>query len=148
MRQGAVILLALLSGCNGEPDSAETRLRQILAEAEEAAERRETGFFRTLIAEDYTDRHGRSRSNMIDLARVYFLRNQSIHILSRIEAIEFSAPELARIELVAGLAGRDQEPSSAWEIQADVYRFELEMRLGDEGDWKLIDASWRRGARE
>lgn len=139
--------LALLGACS-DPESPEAHLRATLAEAEEAAEQRDLGFFRALIAEDYSDRRGRNRSEIIQRAWLYFNQNQSIHVLSSIESIEFPIPELARVELVAGLAGRDKQASSVWDLQADVYRFELEMRLDDAGDWKLIRAGWHRGVHE
>lgn len=139
-----VCLFLLLAACS-DPESPEARVRAILAEAEAAAEERDIGFFRNLIAEDYSDKRGRNRSEIIQQAWFYFQRNQFIQVLSRIESIEFPVPELTRVELVAGLAGRDEQAASVWELQADVYRFELEMRLDGDGEWKLIHAGWRRG---
>ncbi len=114
--------------------------------AEAAAEAREQGFFRDFIAEDYSDDMGRDRAEMLALARVYFLRNQSIHILSRIESIEFLIPELAKVTLSAGMAGRDGQADGQWTLRADVYRFELELRRAGGEDWELIRAQWERGA--
>jgi hypothetical protein len=142
-----VASLSLLLGCSGDPESPEAQVRATLAEAEAAAEDRDVGFFEELLAEDYSDHRGRNRQEIINSTKFYFVRHQSIHVLSRIDSIEFPIPELAKVELVAGLAGRGKE-SSALDLEADAYRFELELRQDDAGDWRLIGASWRRGVQK
>ena len=146
-RSAVIAALSLLLGCSGDPESPEAQVRATLAAAEAAAEEKDVDFFEELIAEDYSDHGGRNRQGIIDFTRFYFFRHQSIHVLSRIESIEFPIPELAKVELVAGLAGRGDE-SSVFDLEADAYRFELELRQDDAGDWKLIGASWRRGVQK
>lgn len=147
-RSAVIASFLLLLGCSGDPESPEAQVRATLAAAEAAAEEKDVDFFEELIAEDYSDHRGRSRQEVIDFTKFYFFRHQSIHVLSRIESIEFPIPELARVELVAGLAGSGEE-SSVFDLEADAYRFELELRRDDGGDeWKLIGASWRRGVQK
>lgn len=143
---GSLSLLILASaGCGQDSGSPEQQVRDLLERAEEAAEAREVGFFSDFIAEDYSDDMGRDRAALIALTRLYFLQHQSIHVLSRIESIDFPVEELARVALVAGLAGRDEQADSQWDLRADVYRFALDLRRGADG-WKLTRAEWRRGA--
>lgn len=117
------VLLLALAACSGQPESLETEIRAFVAKAESAAEQRNSGELRALIAEDYLDAQGHDRKTIEQLIRLHVFRNQSIHALTRIRAIEFPEPERALVVVMAALAG--QPVASADElagVNANVYQ--------------------------
>ena len=70
-------------------------------------------------------------------ARGYFIANQSVHLLTRIESLEFPAPDEARVKLQVGMAGRGGEPGAA-NLSADLYDFDLALvREGERVEGQL-----------
>jgi hypothetical protein len=136
----ALTALAGLTGCSSPDPDAE--IAALLERAEAAAEARETGFFRDLISEDYVDRRGRTRADVIDMIRGYFFVNARIDVVSRVQSVEVSGDDAAEIVLLAALVSR-AEGRSVLGTAGDFYRLELE--LAKEGsDWRVIGADWGR----
>ena len=105
------VALALLAACSG-PASPEQQVRAVIDSMETAVE-----------------------------ARGYFVANQSVHLLTRIESLEFPSPDEARVKLQVGMAGRGGQPGAS-SLNADLYDFDLALvREGDE--WKVSYADWR-----
>lgn len=124
------------------PRDPDGELRALIEAAETAAEARDTGFFRNLISADYADRRGQRRDDVVNTLRAYFLLNQTIEIVSRIEAIELFGDDAASIKLQTAAVGR-ADGRSVLDIDGDLYRIELE--LGREGsEWRIIGADWNR----
>jgi hypothetical protein len=73
--------------------------------------------------------------------RGYFFINQSIHLLTRIEEVQFPGDELATAHVSVGMLG--QQAQEDWAFAADVYEFDIQLRRID-GEWKLQSAEWRR----
>ncbi len=72
------------------------------------------------------------------MLRFYFLRQQSVAILTSIDEIVVMGETAAQVTLTVGMAGTD---ASALGVRADAYNFELELEhTGDE--WMLIGARW------
>jgi hypothetical protein len=117
-------------------------LRALIERAEAAVEARDTGFFRSLISADYADRRGQDRDDVVNMLRAYFLLNQRIEVVNRIEAIELFGDDAASVKLQTAAVGL-AEGRSILGIDGDFYRIELE--LGREGDgWRVIGADWNR----
>lgn len=132
----------LATGCGA--DDSEARIRALIAEAEQAAEARDVGFFSGVLADRYSDAHGNDREAMLRALRGYFIANQRIEILSRVDAIVIEGDGAARAVVHAGMVGRR---AGADGIDADLYRFEL--TLVDDGDyWRVIRADFRRAGGE
>jgi hypothetical protein len=150
IRRGASLALlaawvcASLLSCGSEPDSAEARIRALLEKAESAAEDRDAGTLIELVSKDYTDNHKRDRKNIHGILGFYFLRNQAIHLLSRVQKITFPELDRAEVTVVVAMAGRRIESVEELAgVRADLYQFEFQ--LVDEGvdDWKVSRAEWR-----
>lgn len=138
----AVAILLAVSGCSPPDDEAE--LRELLAAMESAAEARDTGFFRGLIAESYIDASGRRRDEIIDSIRGFFFVNSSVEVVTRVERIEVVADEVAEIGLQAAVIGNSGR--GVLGRDADFYTLDLELaRTGS--DWQVIGASWERPGR-
>lgn len=138
-------LAAFVAGCAAnDPD---TEIRALLAGAEQAAEERDTGFFADLLAASYRDAHGNDRQQVINLVRGYFIANQHIEIVSRIEDIELEGTGAARAVVYAGMLGQRAGADLLGGLRGDMYRFELEL-VNDGGDWQIIGARWDRALGE
>jgi outer membrane biogenesis lipoprotein LolB len=134
------IALALLTACS-DPASPEQQVRAVIDSLETAVESRDVGALVEHISPNYRDSQGQDRAEASRYARGYFVANQSVHLLTRIESLEFPAPDEARVKLQVGMAGRGGEPGAS-SLNADLYDFDLALvREGDE--WKLSYADWR-----
>ena len=137
-----LILTLLLIACSRDATPPEVQIRTLVANAQSAAEARDAPGLRALIADDYTDAQGNDRKAMENLIRLHILRNQSIHLFTRIHAIAFPQPDHATVRVAAAMAGRPV--ANAGELvgmNANLYRFDLELvRRG--GDWRVQRAAW------
>jgi hypothetical protein len=135
----------LAAGC-GSTDP-ETELRAVLAAAEAAAESRDAGFFADLVAESYRDSRGNDRDQLVRMVRGLFLANQRIEIVSRVDEIVLEGADAARAVLHAGMLGQRSGGELLVGVDADLYRFELEL-VNDGGEWQVIGADWNRALGE
>jgi len=129
--------VALLAACGASDPEAE--VRALLTAAEQAAEARDTGFFRAVIATAYRDAAGRDREQAVNLVRGLFVANQKVEIVSRVDSIELEGTDAARAVVHAGLVGQRAGARMLGGLEADLYRFELEL-VNDGGDWQIIGA--------
>lgn len=131
----------LVCGCSAQDPA--TEIEQLIEETEVAAESRDTGHFRRLIAESYVDARGNDREQLINLIRGYFLANQSIDVLMRIESVELQGDDAAEVVVLAGVLARRPGAGLLDGLDGRVYRFELEL-VDNGGDWQVIGATWER----
>ncbi len=110
-----------------------------------AAEARDTGFFRDLIAGRYRDQRGNDRQGILNLLRGQFLMHQRIGVISRIVQVSLLSEDAAETVIVAGIIGGTGQSLGLQDMRADLYRIELEWAR-DAGDWRVIGARWSRGA--
>lgn len=136
---GAALFFA--SCGRGDP---EAQLRALIERSETAAEKKETTVLRQSISEKYSDSQGQDKKALEALLRYYFLRNESIHLLTRIQQISFPEPELAQAIVMVAMAGQPIRDAGELErLRADLHRFELSFAR-ENGEWKLTRADWRR----
>jgi len=140
-RAFAVALLAgVLSAC-GSKSTPEQEVRKVIADAETAAEARDLSGVMDLVSERYTDTRGQDKAQIRDLMRAYFVVNQSVHLLMRIDEITFPADELADARISVGMLGVQSQED--WRYAVDVYEFDVRL-LSEDGEWRLQSAEWRR----
>ncbi len=133
---------ALASGC-GQPDSPESQVRAVVAEAREAAEARDASRLFGLIASDYRDPRGFGADELKRYLRGWLIAHQSVRLLTRVNSVEFPAEGLARLSVTVGMVGRETG-GEAWDLAADVYDLDVTLARED-GEWRVIRADWRRG---
>jgi hypothetical protein len=142
-----IFLLSVASftgACSSERDSPEAQVRALLAQGETAAEKKESGVLRQLISEKYSDSQGQDKKAVDALLRYYFLRNQSIHLFTRIRQIGFPQPDLAQADVMVAMAGQPISDAEELErLRADLHRFEITLAR-ENGEWKVVRAEWRR----
>ena len=148
MKASAVVVAVatmLVSAC--EASDPEAEIRALLAAAEEAAEARDVGFFGDALGEGFRDARGNDRDELIRMVRGFFIANQRIEIVSRIDEIVLEGEDAARAVVHAGMVGQRTGAALIHGIDADLYRFELEL-VNDGGDWQIIGADYRRALGE
>lgn len=136
----SIVALALLAGC-ADDTSPEQQVRSVIEALERAAEARDTGALMEHVAASYRSADGQDREQTARYARGYFLANQSIHLLTRIESLEFPAPDEARVKLQVGMAGRGNASNDA-SLSAELYDFDVAL-VYEDGEWKVSYADWR-----
>jgi hypothetical protein len=134
----SVALSIILSACGGPVTGTEEQLRQWVSDGEEAAEAKERRDLIGMISPAYADARGNERSDIENVLRAYFFRQNSIALLTKIEELRVFGDSAAEIELTIGMAGQND---GILGFSADAYRFELELTR-ETDDWLLISARW------
>jgi len=140
----AIALLLVTMGC-GERGTPESQVRAVIAEAERAAEARDLAGLMALVSPGFQDGQGGDREELKRTLRGYLVMHQSVHLLTRVESLEFPYTDYARVHLMVGTLGRESAAATAFDLAADVHDVALELKLeGDE--WRVVRAE-RRSAR-
>ena len=130
--------MLLLAAC-GRESSPEQQVRETIAAGERAAEDRDAGALLDLISEHYSDEQGRDAALLAKYVRGYLLTHPSIHLVTRIESVEFPYRDLARVRVTIGSLAREDAGASL-DLAADVDEVEIELtREGD--DWRVTRAN-------
>ena len=109
------------AGCGGPSSEPEAALRAWVAQGSA-----------------YVDARGNERDEIDNLLRVYFLRQNRITLLPKIEEITIYDATAGKIVMTVGMAGTND---GVLGFSADAYRFALELEK-DGDDWLLISARW------
>lgn len=137
-----VFIASLLTAC-GPDDSPEKQVRLYIKSGEEAAETRNLGDLKKLIAENYQDDHRRTRRDIVALAARYFLTNKNIHVFSRIGEMSFLDSGKAKLVLYVAMTGQNvSDLDSLLNMQAELYLFDMHLALNGK-KWQLMSADWR-----
>jgi hypothetical protein len=134
-----------LSACGEDAKSPEVQLRERIAMAEAAAEKRDLDTLRDMVAEQYSDDRGLDKRTVLQLLRGYFLRHRTIYLLTRIQNIDLPQPDQAKVTVFVAMAGQPIDTAQTLRsIRADLYRFDLIFKAEDPTHWQVINAAWRR----
>lgn len=136
------LLVAQFSAC-GDPDSPEQQILGVIEKMEVAAESRDVGELVDLVSPHYRDAYANDREEVAQRIRGYFVLNQSIHLLTRIQDVSFSSADEARATVLVGMVGRDADAANAWQLAAELYEFDIAL-LRENGEWQVSWAEWRR----
>jgi len=137
--------VSLISGlaCSAAPESPEAQIRSLISELEVAAEARELRDLKEAVSERYADDRGNDRRAVVQLLTYHFLRNQSIHLLSRIAELEVPEAGRAFVTVYVAMAGRPIPDATALvELHANFYRFDFALEWETER-WLVTRADWR-----
>ncbi len=145
MSYGRLLIAAAVACCVScsAADDEEAELRLLVDSAENAAEERQTGYFRSLLAESYTDNRGNDHERLIDILRGYFLMHPSLEIVTRIDTIELLGADAAEISLLAGVVGQRTGGALLGGVDGRLYDLDIEL-VRDGSDWQVIGATWDR----
>lgn len=143
MLRFAILVPLLWLGACAKPDTPEQQVRQVIERMEQAAEARSVGDVLELLSRNYRDAHGSGPDEVQRLARGYFIANQSIYLLTRVQSLSFPHPDEARATVQVAMVGRDADAAGTMPITADLEQFEIVLRPED-GEWKITWAQWQR----
>ena len=142
LRAVALLLLFIVVACS-KPATPEQRVREFLGRAEKAAEQKDIGALRGSVSPRYGDADGRDRRMIEGILRLYVLRHESIHLLTRIENIEFPKPTEAQVVIYVAMAARPIiDVAQLAAFRANLYRFELTL-IDEDTEWRVQRADWR-----
>lgn len=133
-----------LNGCGGPGTPAETQLRDWVSRGVAAAEAKERRKIVNMISPAYADARGNEREAIEEMLRFYFLRMNSVELVTSIDEIRVIGDTAAELSVTVGMAGTHD---GVLGFSADAYRFALEVELVD-GDWQLISARWGEVGKE
>lgn len=141
----ALTLCSLLFACGEKDDSPEQQLRAMFQQAAAAAEARDIGELRALVADEYNDDQGRDKRRIEGLLRLYLLGHQNIHVFTQIKSLDFPEPFRAQaVVLVATAAKPIGDVAELRRLRAELHRFEMEVVRPGRGAWKVTRVAWRR----
>lgn len=139
IRYLAVCLTSVwLGACGGPVEGPEEALRSWVRQGEEFAEARDRGELVDMISPNYADARGNSRDDIENMFRMYFLRQQKVALVTRIEELEVYGGSAAKLVLSVGMAGKND---GTFGFSADAFEFEMEFEMDDD-EWLLTSARW------
>jgi len=146
MRNIVVVLLVLLISCSGaETNSPEEQVRQTIESIKSHAENRSLSELMDHVSEQYNDHQGKDKTQIKRMIQLLFLRNQNIHIFSRIQSIDIQE-NVAAVEISAAMASQATNLSNQNWIKANTFHFSVLLKNADnDSEWKVDSVSWRRG---
>jgi hypothetical protein len=104
-----------------------------------AAEARDASDEMDFVAADFRGAEGQDFAEMQRYLRGYLLAHQSIHLLTRIDSLQFPVAGEARVQLSLGMAGTSRA-AGTWDLSADMQQLDLVLRQ-QQGDWKVVYAT-------
>mgnify|MGYP001063685680 FL=1 len=138
---GAILAMAaLIVGCSRE-ESPEARVRAVIAAGEAAAEARDLAGILELVSPAFQDGNGGGPDELKQYLRGYFVMHQSVHLLTRVESVEFPYRDYARVRLKVGMLGRESAGATSLDLAADAKEIVLELALEDD-EWRVVRAAW------
>lgn len=135
LRSLGFLTLATLAACS-DKDSPEQQVRAVIEQMEQAAEARDVGDLKAHLSEEYRDANGMGAEEAARYARGYFIANQSIHLLTRIDELTFPTDGEARAQVLVGMVGRDAAAANEWDLAGELRTFKIALRRED-GEWKV-----------
>lgn len=131
-------MLVLQAGCGDPPTAPEAAVREWVADGVEAAEAKERRRLVGMISPAYADSRGNDRQAIENRLRAYFMRMNTVELVTSIEDIRVIGDTAAEVTIKVAMAGTHD---GVLGFSADAYRFAFELeRDGDE--WQLISARW------
>ena len=134
----AALLCLGLQACGEPPTPPEQAIREWVAEGQRLAEDKDRKALMDMISESYTDARGNKQEDIENMFRLYFLRQNNIQLLTKINDIRIFGDTAAELDLTVGMAGTNDGTLG---FSADAYNFELELIL-DGDDWILTTGRW------
>ncbi len=141
----ALFALNFLVSCSSEPESPEEQIRDLIEKSENAAENRNFKALSGLLSETYRDSKGRDKLSIEAILRFYYIRNKSIHLLTRINTISFPEPTQANVILFVAMAGKPiPKVKEFTKFRVDLHRFDIMFVIEEDNSWKVKSVLWRQ----
>jgi hypothetical protein len=140
----ALAALLTLAGCRAEREGPEAQVRALIRDAAVAAEQKQLGTLRDMVSERYRDEQGLDKRAVENLLRLQFLRNERLHLYTRIQSVTLPQPDRAQAVVLVAMAGVPiASEADLPALRADLHRFEIDFAREDK-TWRVQRAVWRR----
>jgi hypothetical protein len=141
-----MVSATILGGCSRE-ETPEAQVRAVIAAGEAAAESRDLAGILAHVSPAFRSDSGGGPDELKQYLRGYLVMHQSVHLLTRIDSVEFPYRDYARVQLTVGTLGREAAAATAFDLAADVHDVVLEFKLEDDA-WQVVRAEWQSTRRE
>ena len=136
-----LFIFLCITSCSDEATSPEEEIKQYIENGKLATEKRNHSELADLIDESYKDQRGWNRLDIKKVARAYFFTHKNIHLLTKIDSIDFQNKNSAFVILHVAMAGNViTDLNSLSSLRARIYKFELQLIKNDV--WLLQQAKW------
>ena len=143
----SLVLILVLANCTeSTTNTPEDRVKATLVALEVAAEKRSLSDFMEHFSDDYHDHLGNTADRVRLLVQLQYMRNHTIHILSKIQSLTIEG-DTALVEISAAMAAREADlDGEASGLRADTHHFSVVLSSPDDQQtWLIESASWDRG---
>jgi hypothetical protein len=131
-------VLGTLAACSAPTSEPEDEIRDWVGRGIEAAENKQRRALMAMVSPAYADARGNDRDSIEKILRVYFMRMNTVQLITSVEEISVIGDSAAELILKVGMAGTHD---GVLGFSADAYRFAFELQRED-GEWLLIAARW------
>lgn len=145
----AAMLAVAVSHCAQSPPSPEDEIRAVFGAAAAAARAKDAAAFKEIISDRYRDDEGRDKNALRGILGYYLIQHRSVHILTRVQSVEFPVANRAEAVVIAALAGTElPEGALVPSLDADMYRIDAALAREGGGKWRITRANWRPATTE
>jgi hypothetical protein len=127
-----------MAACGGPEEGPEAAIRAWVAQGHAFAEEKNRRGLVNMISPSYTDSRGNDRDQISDLFQVYFLRTNSVALITAIDELKVYGDDAGEVLLTVGMAGTND---GTFGFSADAYQFEMELEQQG-SEWLLTSARW------
>lgn len=139
-----MVTAALLHACGAPSAGPDAEIEDWVQRGVAAVEAKQRATLLDMISPAYADARGNNRSRVGDTLRGYFLRMNTIELVTAVNDITVVDDSAAEVLVTVGMAGKHD---GVLGFSADAYQFLLELEKSD-GNWALISARWGEPGRE
>jgi len=137
-----IVLVVWASGCRRARLSPQEQVRKAIDAVVAAVRERDIKPVAAAVSEQYEDKEGNDKKQIVSLVRVQFLLHPNLYLMAKIATVECPVPGQAGAVVYAAMAS---VPAGVLpdlrKLSADVYRFELTL-VDENGTWRVCRASW------
>ena len=138
-----VLMVASLIACSGDETSPEQQIEQLNSDAKQAAEAKDVGVLKDMVAEGF--RSGQYDKNTImRLVTLYLLGHKNLHLFPVTRSLQIIDQNNATAVILVAIANQPIERADQlMDLRADMLRFNVSYVLVEE-EWKVIGVDWKR----
>ena len=136
-----IVQTIFIISCSDESTSPEDEIKQYIETAKIAVESRSHSDLADLVHIQYHDHNNHDIKKLTAIARAYFFTHKNIHLLTKIDSINFQNENTAFVVLYVAMAGNViTDLNALTSLRARVYKFELQLIKNE--IWLLQQARW------
>ena len=136
-------MVASLIACSGDETSPEQQIEQLNSDAKQAAEAKDVGVLKDMVAEGF--KSGQYDKNTImRLVTLYLLGHKNLHLFPVTRSLQIIDQNNATAVILVAIANQPIERADQlMDLRADMLRFNVSYVRVEE-EWKVIGVEWKR----